>query len=1809
MATTCWIESDNIIDYHTDDRIDPVYCNKGYGWKVAYQTTQDLFTFYGDCCRNEKDYYIVSHNNNFIDKLVEWKTSTTMMRKLIINVLYPSVKWTFNYAFVPSSFLLEINSTRESVGSTKEIEFIISSYSVYTAISGNDSIALTHKYNTYLQRPFVLIESLSGKQQVKDISEYNEGSSEIIYVFTGIGIDSVSIKSEKYDLFKACEYDEKARYVARSRNSTESVDCSCIFSGNEREVSTSSNFVFPDCKVYNRMFDLTVLETQNIIVFDDPNLYSWKSLVLNTKSCVEANVTFSGHFLIIFLEQVVIQNRSVVFQTDVSFESLFFSRNACKNQINVFSNLLANEIVCDNCSERVLFLSKNEVANTTRGIKKLCDTGVGFRYGTLDSLITCSCRFNISEYIENDCEYISGFDSNKIDLIVYTNSNYNTQKCVYFNSLTVQPNVLVSSQIRARVCDFYTSVSFLKEITCDIMTFHSAIVSVVDPLYSTSIQARGITSIFGIVYAQYVEVFEGSIFTLNSQKLLFNEVYGYTKDASNDLTLNSLVLQNESSLQIIGTMNVHILELKIHRNNKIASTSHIVFYNIIYDERNSPFSLECNNAEFMKGEVYLSRVIVEQKGILIHEDVSVFSMEECYTTLHDAVLLNIERGSSSLTIKQLPRLIDTDVLFLAKTNVRKINVEAFDAQFVCDRQLIVIGNVTETLETCTKFGVSEKTCVYIGNSVYYDLNNETDYSCPGGVSTSVVRELVIRSDTYTMSLDEDYTKISVPVDCNINITDKEIILSIGENLQRLVLLGNNTILQLTQERFHEYTVVNDMTESYILVGEDQGFGDGFESTFETSKYYYSALKNEFNVTRTGKYQGVVSMGDSVYAIGCRFYINGTCLEVEEQTKCVNYNIDGSCQSCDVGFFKTANGCVQCEELCERCIDNSSCAICTSNHIVGVVNEQTVCEVQDMNCQYSWSNRCLKCEPTTFFNGEFCDMCIEHCLLCTDKSSCLICDVSLGYSMIGGVCVYQKHSLFVVNNGTVECENGYYLRDKTCEPCDEGCRVCYLSLVGQMSECDICFEGYSITTDNKCKRSDGSLDLNNSRCVNTTLYFNGKLCVTCEEHCFVCTDDGICALCQDGYYLYYSDKSTRVTCKPTPQPHCAFSVKSRCITCESGYYVSFGICVKCSVACSECIDSSIRCLKCGPEYSFNNGDCVSLSVIFEECTGYYAQVGPNTLCSSCSIYYYLDNGVCTRCTPSCRVCEGVSHCVTCNEFNFVNETGECEARSDLTNCFKTDIEGCQECSKGYYLLGKRCQYCDVLDNHCQVCNVSSGRCERCETHGYVLSDTHDCTKVSQCIQTDGVTCLKCSTMFSVSADGKDCELQVTWILLIVFSILITLLGIFAVTTIFVLINKEKKGGEYQVLLEKFDEKEIRRKWHRLSSDKKFYINTKMIEVMNESECIPVDEDSHFEFVIANGYAKLVKIDIFSIKKKMEKYSITYTPSTFLLDGKKSIKINVKVHPYCSTTIEDSINIVTFEIYNSKQNVFKVPLYIQTQKTSKIDPDDIVEESLLGCGAFGVVMKGRYKNNSVAIKKIRDIFVLKENNELAKHIEEFGQELKILENLRHPNIVHYYGGVTLFEKWSIVLELAPLGSLRTFIEKKKKELNEKMKLKIMYDAAKGIEYLHMNNTLHRDIKPDNILIFSEEENEIVNAKLTDFGSARAISLYKTALTLTKQIGTLAFMAPEVYLGEKYGMEADVYSFGMTLCYIIKWNDPFDGMNFVGIPKFVADGGRPQLSGCIDMDVVCLINMCWEQERKNRPLISDVVSSLQSILYNNH
>ncbi|KAK9131113.1 hypothetical protein Sjap_011600 [Stephania japonica] len=192
-------------------------------------------------------------------------------------------------------------------------------------------------------------------------------------------------------------------------------------------------------------------------------------------------------------------------------------------------------------------------------------------------------------------------------------------------------------------------------------------------------------------------------------------------------------------------------------------------------------------------------------------------------------------------------------------------------------------------------------------------------------------------------------------------------------------------------------------------------------------------------------------------------------------------------------------------------------------------------------------------------------------------------------------------------------------------------------------------------------------------------------------------------------------------------------------------------------------------------------------------------------------------------------------------------------------------------------------------------------------------------------------------------------------------------------------------------------------------------------------------------------------------------------------------------------------------------------------------------LVGEGSFGKVYKGRrkYTGQTVAMK-----FILK-HGKSDKDIQNLRQEIEILRKLKHENIIEMLDSFETPQEFCVVTEFAK-GELFEILEDDKC-LPEEQVQAISKQLVKALHYLHSNRIIHRDMKPQNILIGSG-----CVVKLCDFGFARAMSTNTVVLRSIK--GTPLYMAPELVREQPYNHTADLWSLGVILYELFVGQPPF-------------------------------------------------------------
>jgi proprotein convertase subtilisin/kexin type 5 len=217
------------------------------------------------------------------------------------------------------------------------------------------------------------------------------------------------------------------------------------------------------------------------------------------------------------------------------------------------------------------------------------------------------------------------------------------------------------------------------------------------------------------------------------------------------------------------------------------------------------------------------------------------------------------------------------------------------------------------------------------------------------------------------------------------------------------------------------------------------------------------------------------------------------------------------------------------------------------------------------------------------------------------------------------------------------------------------------------------------------------------------------------------------------------------------------------------------------------------------------------------------------------------------------------------------------------------------------------------------------------------------------------------------------------------------------------------------------------------------------------------------------------------------------------------------------------------------------------------------------------------------------------------KEFKQEVRMMMNLHHKNILQFIGASRVRGKLAILTEFISQGNLAQLLAEK--TLDIQLKKKIILDIAEALHFLHSNSILHRDIKAENILVVSTLKEAIINVKLADFGTARSTTEQVTS-KFTRGVGTPIYMAVEVLKNEKYERSADIFSFGVLVWVIMTQEEPYKMFaHSWDVAEFVLHGKRLPVHDEWPEIFKDLITRCWAQNPHDRPTTKEIVTLLSN------
>ncbi|CAH9093560.1 unnamed protein product [Cuscuta epithymum] len=271
-----------------------------------------------------------------------------------------------------------------------------------------------------------------------------------------------------------------------------------------------------------------------------------------------------------------------------------------------------------------------------------------------------------------------------------------------------------------------------------------------------------------------------------------------------------------------------------------------------------------------------------------------------------------------------------------------------------------------------------------------------------------------------------------------------------------------------------------------------------------------------------------------------------------------------------------------------------------------------------------------------------------------------------------------------------------------------------------------------------------------------------------------------------------------------------------------------------------------------------------------------------------------------------------------------------------------------------------------------------------------------------------------------------------------------------------------------------------------------------------------------------------------------------------------------------------------------------------------------ESKIGEGGYGSVYKGKLPGGpDVAVKRL--------SRTSGQGAQEFKNEVEVVAQLQHRNLVRLLGYCSEGEEKILIYEFVPNKSLDYFLfdDEKRRLLDWSRRYKIIEGIARGLVYLHEDSRLriiHRDLKAGNVLL-----DENMNSKIADFGMAKIFGVDQTQGNTNRVVGTYGYMSPEYAMHGQFSVKSDVYSFGVLVLEIITgkkssnftetseahdllsyaWKYWRDGRPLEILDPILGDTySRNEVIQCIHLGLLCV-----QEDIDERPTMANIVLMLSS------
>jgi serine/threonine protein kinase len=260
------------------------------------------------------------------------------------------------------------------------------------------------------------------------------------------------------------------------------------------------------------------------------------------------------------------------------------------------------------------------------------------------------------------------------------------------------------------------------------------------------------------------------------------------------------------------------------------------------------------------------------------------------------------------------------------------------------------------------------------------------------------------------------------------------------------------------------------------------------------------------------------------------------------------------------------------------------------------------------------------------------------------------------------------------------------------------------------------------------------------------------------------------------------------------------------------------------------------------------------------------------------------------------------------------------------------------------------------------------------------------------------------------------------------------------------------------------------------------------------------------------------------------------------------------------------------------------------------EELVLERELGRGAFGVVYRGTWRLQEVAVKQL-----LGSTDKRGKRYRELLAECRLMMALRpHRNVVQLLGvSANVGKPLCIVTAIADRGSLRDLLDDKRQQLVWPLVLRMLVGIGAGVHHLHLEKVLHRDLAARNVLLTAALEPQI-----TDFGlSAKVLDPddYKQAEFFR---GPYKHMAPESLRDNEFSKKSDAWMFGVVAWELMTRREPHPDMDIYEAAKLIRKGATPAPLSKLPRALKTLLEGCWLYDPLARTDIEQSVMSLKAV-----